>query len=98
MDAFAARCLDSTEAPYWIANEWQGALLPLLESEPHAGRLYSILAALCDSFEVGNKSEAEAEDWIRRFARDWLETRKDGGGVTAFVERWYHEECGYRRK
>jgi hypothetical protein len=96
MDTIATRCLDSSEAPYWVANEGCGALLPLLESEPHAGQLYSVLAALNDSYELGRKSEAEAEDWIRRFAREWLDNRKDRGDITAFVDRWYYEECGYR--
>jgi hypothetical protein len=97
MDALAARCLIPTEAPYWVAINAMGALIPLLETEPHAGALYSIWGALSDSVELGVKPRDEGENEIRRMAREWLEVRSRSADISDFVDHWYFEECGYRR-
>ena len=68
MDALAARCLTPGEAPYQVAVDAVDAFTPLLESEPHAGALYSVWGELTDAIELGATSRDEAEDKIRRFA------------------------------
>jgi len=98
MDALAARCLTPGEAPYQVAVDAVDAFTPLLESEPHAGALYSVWGELTDAIELGATSRDEAEDKIRRFAREWLEVRSGSGDIPGFVDHWYHEECGYRRR
>jgi hypothetical protein len=62
MDALAARCLIPTEAPHRVAVHAMAALAPLLESDPHAGALYSIWGELGDSIELGAKPRVEAEN------------------------------------
>lgn len=98
MDAFAARCLTLNDAPYRVAVDAMAALVPLLESEPHAGALYSIWGELSDSIELGAKPRDEGENQIRRMAREWLDVRSGSADVSAFVDHWYFEECGYRRR
>jgi hypothetical protein len=98
MDALAARCLTANEAPYWVAVEAMGALLPLLESEPHAGALYCIWGDLTDSIELGSKPRDEGENRIRRMAREWLDVRSGSSDVSGFVDHWYFEEFGHRRR
>jgi hypothetical protein len=98
MDAMAARCLTANEAPYWVAVEAMGALLPLLESDPHAGALYCIWGGLSDSIELGPKPRDVTENRIRRMAREWLDVRSESSDVSGFVDHWYFEECGYQRR
>jgi hypothetical protein len=98
MDELATRCLKSTEAPYQVALDAMAALAPLLESEPHAGALYAIWGELSDSIELGARRRDEGEIQIKRMAREWLEVRSRSGNVSGFVDHWYFEECGHRRR
>jgi hypothetical protein len=96
MDTMAARCLIPTEEPCQVAVDAMSALMPLLETEPHAGALYSIWGDLSDSIDLGVKSRDEAGGQIRLMAREWLDVRSDSGDVSGFIDRWYLE-LGLRR-
>ena len=98
MDALAARCVTPSEAPYQVALDAMAALTPLLESEPHAGALYSVWGDLSDSIELEVQSRDEGEIQIRRLAQEWLDMRSGSGDVSGFVDHWYYEECGHRRR
>ena len=91
MDTMAVRCLSPTERPYGVAVDAMTALVPLLESEPNAGALYSIWGDLSDQIELDMKSRGEGESQIRRMAQEWLDLRNSSGDVSGFVDRWYFE-------
>ena len=80
------------------SGDAMAALVPLLESEPHAGALYSIWGELSDSIELGPRPLDEGENRIRRMARARLDVRSRSSDVSGFVDHWYFEECGYQRR
>jgi hypothetical protein len=94
------KMLTSQEEPYAAGwNIWGIAMSNTSASPDIMHPLWLIWGALTDWVENKPQEKPEAEEKMRRAAREWLSLDlKDIKERTAYLDRWVYEEMGYERK
>jgi hypothetical protein len=92
---------DGRVAPYAAGREiWSTAMAggtgPSPEGDYCEG-LWMLWGALTDWVENKPEEEAQAEEAMRRAARQWLDVGDDARGRHQYLVRWLYEEMGYER-
>ena len=78
---------------------WRTAMdhTPSLPDEMHP--LWLIWGALTDWVETRPQEREQAEEAMRRAAREWLSLDlNDATAKAAYLDRWVYEELGYERE
>jgi hypothetical protein len=101
IDRLARQMLAAPGSEYEIGMDTMGHIMSHLETEDAAGRLYMIWGHLTDQIDGpparAVETEASAIAKMRRAATEWLTTPRTPAAVDSYLDRWYHEECGYSR-
>jgi hypothetical protein len=96
-NALAAKVAAARE-PYWPAVDLRECLDQAIVRSVEASRLWHIWAELEDRYELNPDKRSEAEDLMRRAAKEWLAVHGDRAARESYLDRWQYDICGYERK
>jgi hypothetical protein len=93
------KMLATEEEPYAAGwNIWGFAMSHISVSPDVMHPLWLIWGALTDWVENRPEEKTQAEEEMRRAAREWLSLDlNDSNARTAYLDRWVYEEMGYER-